>query len=146
MNTLRVILVEDSEDDAVLVIRELVRGGYEVTFTRVDTAEGLIAALEDTRWDVAIGDFSMPRFSGTAALALVRQFDAEMPFIFVSGTIGEDAAVAAMRSGAQDYIMKASLKRLLPARAARERARTARPDFPVDTRRNASRTWPTTTR
>ena len=115
MNTLRVILVEDSEDDAVLVIRELVRGGYEVTFTRVDTAEGLIAALEDTRWDVAIGDFSMPQFSGTAALALVRQFDAEMPFIFVSGTIGEDAAVAAMRSGAQDYIMKASLKRLVPA-------------------------------
>ena len=115
MNTLRVILVEDSEDDAVLVIRELVRGGYEVTFTRVDTAEGLIAALEDTRWDVAIGDFSMPRFSGTAALALVRQFDAEMPFIFVSGTIGEDAAVAAMRSGAQDYIMKGSLKRLVPA-------------------------------
>src|SRR5687768_10403593 len=115
MNSLRVILVEDSEDDAVLVIRELVRGGYEVTFTRVDTAEGLIAALEDTRWDVAIGDFSMPQFSGTAALTIVRQFDPEIPFIFVSGTIGEDVAVAAMRSGAQDYIMKGSLKRLVPA-------------------------------
>ena len=114
-NTLRVLLVEDSEDDAALVIRELARGGYEVTFRRVDTAESLIAAFEDARWDLAIGDFSMPQFSGTAALALVRQFDAEMPFIFVSGTIGEDAAVAAMRSGAQDYIMKGSLKRLVPA-------------------------------
>ena len=114
-NTLRVLVVEDSEDDATLAIRELARGGYEVAFTRVDTAEGLIAALEETRWDVALGDFSMPRFTGTAALAIVRQFDAEMPFIFVSGTMGEDAAVAAMRGGAQDYIMKGSLKRLVPA-------------------------------
>ena len=114
-NTLRVLLVEDSEDDAALVIRELARGGYEVTFRRVDTAESLIGAFEDARWDLAIGDFSMPQFSGTAALAVVRQFDAEMPFIFVSGTIGEDAAVAAMRSGAQDYLMKGSLKRLVPA-------------------------------
>jgi diguanylate cyclase len=114
-NTLRVLLVEDSEDDAALVIRELARGGYQVTFRRVDTAESLIAAFEDARWDLAIGDFSMPQFSGTAALAVVRQFDVEMPFIFVSGTIGEDAAVAAMRSGAQDYLMKGSLKRLVPA-------------------------------
>ena len=114
-NPLRVLLVEDSEDDAALVVRELNRGGYEVTFRRVDTAEGLIASFEDARWDLAIGDFSMPQFSGTAALTIVRQFDAEMPFIFVSGTIGEDIAVAAMRSGAQDYIMKGSLKRLVPA-------------------------------
>jgi diguanylate cyclase len=115
LNTLRVLLVEDSEDDAELVVRELTRGGYDVTAWRVDTAEALLAAFEDGRWDLAIGDFSMPQFSGTAALAVVRQFDAEMPFIFVSGTIGEDAAVAAMRGGAQDYIMKASLKRLVPA-------------------------------
>jgi diguanylate cyclase (GGDEF)-like protein len=114
-NPLCVLLVEDAEDDAALVVRELTRGGYEVTFSRVDTAEALIAALEDARWDLAIADFSMPQFSGTAALTIVRQFDAEMPFIFVSGTIGEDAAVAAMRSGAQDYIMKGSLKRLVPA-------------------------------
>jgi diguanylate cyclase len=114
-NTLRALLVEDSEDDAELVIRELTRGGYEVVFRRVDTAERLIAAFEDARWDVAIADFSMPQFSGTAALAVVRQFDAELPFIFVSGTIGEDVAVAAMKSGAQDYIMKGSLKRLVPA-------------------------------
>jgi len=114
-NALRVLLVEDSEDDAALVVRELTRGGYEVTFRRADTAEALIASLEDARWDLVIGDFSMPQFSGTAALTIVREFDAEMPFIFVSGTIGEDVAVAAMRSGAQDYIMKGSLKRLVPA-------------------------------
>src|SRR5260221_9063208 len=88
-NTLRVLLVEDSEDDAALVVRELIRGGYEVTFKRVDTADSLFAALEGGRWDLAIGDFSMPEFSGTAALAAVRQVDAELPFIFVSGTIGE---------------------------------------------------------
>jgi diguanylate cyclase (GGDEF)-like protein len=112
---LRALLVEDSEDDAALVVRELTHGGYEVSFKRVDTADALIAALDNARWDLAIGDFSMPQFSGTAALTIVRQFDTEMPFIFVSGTIGEDAAVAAMRSGAQDYIMKGSLKRLVPA-------------------------------
>jgi diguanylate cyclase (GGDEF)-like protein len=114
-NALRVLLVEDSEDDAVLIARELTRGGYQVTFRRVDTAETLLAAFDGERWDLAIGDFSMPKFCGTAALALVRQFDPELPFIFVSGTIGEDAAVAAMRSGAQDYLMKGSLKRLVPA-------------------------------
>jgi diguanylate cyclase len=114
-NSIRVLLVEDSEDDAALVVYELFRAGYNVTSKRVQTAETLVAALKDGRWDVAIGDFSMPGFSGTAALALVRQFDTEMPFIFLSGTIGEDAAVAAMRSGAQDYVMKGSLKRLVPA-------------------------------
>ena len=112
---LRVLLVEDSEDDAALVVRELSQGGYDVTSTRVDTADGLVAALEDHQWDLAIADFSMPRFSGTAALALLRKHNAHIPFIFVSGTIGEDTAVAAMRSGAHDYIRKGQLKRLVPA-------------------------------
>jgi diguanylate cyclase len=112
---LRVLLIEDSEDDAELVVRELTRSGYAVTSTRVETAHALAAALEREKWDLAIADFSMPQFSGTAALKIVRQFDADMPFVFVSGTIGEDAAVAAMKGGAQDYIMKGSLKRLAPA-------------------------------
>jgi diguanylate cyclase (GGDEF)-like protein len=110
-----VLLIEDSEDDAALEILELTRAGFAVTSERVDTAAALIAALERARWDLAIADFSMPQFSGTKALAILRQFDAEMPFVFVSGTIGEDAAVAAMKGGAQDYIMKGSLKRLVPA-------------------------------
>jgi diguanylate cyclase (GGDEF)-like protein len=112
---LRVLLIEDSDDDAELVVRELARSGYAVTKARVETAHALAAALENDRWDLAIADFSMPQFSGTAALKIVRQFDPDMPFVFVSGTIGEDAAVAAMKSGAQDYIMKGSLKRLAPA-------------------------------
>src|SRR5207249_4645272 len=103
---LRVLLIEDSEDDAALVVRELSRAGYDIVPERIDTAETLAAALERERGDVAIADYTMPRFSGTAALALLREYDAELPFIFVSGTIGEDAAVAAMKAGAHDYIMK----------------------------------------
>src|SRR5207253_2276646 len=110
--SLRLLLIEDCDDDATLVIRELSRAGYLVTSERVDTADALIAALTGTQWDLAIADFTMPRFTGTAALKIVRQFDQEIPFIFVSGTIGEDAAVAAMQSGAQDYIMKGPLGRL----------------------------------
>src|SRR5712692_11586674 len=113
--SLRVLLIEDFEDDAALVIRELSRAGYDVTATRVDTADALIAALEQDRWDIAIADYTMPRFSGIDALALLREYNADIPFLFVSGTIGEDAAVAAMRSGAHDYIMKDHLKRLVPA-------------------------------
>ncbi|HEX2344534.1 MAG TPA: EAL domain-containing protein [Vicinamibacterales bacterium] len=115
MTRLRLLLIEDSEDDAALLVRELARAGYDVTSERVDTPEGLAAALERQRWDIAIADYTMPRFSGTAALTLLRKHDAEMPFIFVSGTIGEDVAVGAMRTGAHDYIMKGSLKRLVPA-------------------------------
>jgi len=113
--SLRLLLIEDSEDDAALVVRELSRGGYNVTATRVDTADALIAALEQDRWDIAIADYTMPRFSGTDALALLREYNRDIPFLFVSGTIGEDAAVAAMRSGAHDYLMKGQLKRLVPA-------------------------------
>jgi diguanylate cyclase len=115
MTRLRLLLIEDSDDDATLLVRELARAGYEVLSERVDTPEGLTAALERQRWDIAIADYTMPRFSGTSALTLLRMHDAEMPFIFVSGTIGEDVAVRAMRSGAHDYIMKGSLKRLVPA-------------------------------
>jgi diguanylate cyclase (GGDEF)-like protein len=113
--TLRILLIEDSKDDAALVVRTLTRGGYRVVFERVDTPEALEQALATRTWDLAIADYTMPRFSGTAALRLVRQRDADMPFIFVSGTIGEDAAVVAMKTGAHDYIMKGNLKRLVPA-------------------------------
>jgi diguanylate cyclase (GGDEF)-like protein len=111
---LRVLLIEDSEEDAALVVRAL-RRGYDVAMERVDSAAGLAEALDRQSWDVAIADYTMPRFSGTAALHLVRERDADMPFIFVSGTIGEDAAVSGMRIGAHDYIMKGNLSRLLPA-------------------------------
>jgi diguanylate cyclase (GGDEF)-like protein len=116
---LRLLIIEDSDADAELVIHELTRGGYAVLPERVHTEADLKAALDRERWDLAIADFTMPQFSGTAALTLVRDVDPEMPFIFVSGTIGEDVAVTAMKTGAHDYIMKGNLKRLVPA-VARE--------------------------
>ncbi len=112
---LRVLVVEDSEADAALLGRELRRGGYEVVLQRVDSASAMAAALNDGRWDLVIGDYSMPHFSGTDALKLLRARDSEIPFIFVSGTIGEEKAVAALKMGAQNYVMKDNLGRLLPA-------------------------------
>jgi signal transduction histidine kinase len=112
---LRVLLVEDSQNDAELLVRELRRGGYDALFERVDSSEAMSAALDRKSWDLVIGDYSMPHFSGTNALKLLRSKGSEVPFIFLSGTIGEDTAVAALKEGAQDYIMKDNLKRLLPA-------------------------------
>jgi len=112
---LRLLLIEDSEDDAALVVRALVRGGYDVTSERVDSPATLRSALDRQAWDIAIADYTMPGFSGTVALQMLRERDADLPFIFVSGTIGEDSAVSAMKVGAHDYIMKGNLKRLVPA-------------------------------
>jgi signal transduction histidine kinase/CheY-like chemotaxis protein len=112
---LQVLLVEDSEDDALLVARELSRGGYEVAWERVDTAAAMTAALAWRSWDIVIADYAMPRFSGLAALKLLQQSGVDVPFILVSGTIGEDIAVGAMKAGAHDYIMKGNLVRLVPA-------------------------------
>jgi len=114
-NHLRVLIIEDSEDDAALLVRELRRGGYEPAHERVETADDLTAALDRQDWDIIIADYSMPRFNGITALKLVRARGLDVPFIFVSGTIGEDTAVEAMRNGANDYIMKGNMKRLMPA-------------------------------
>jgi diguanylate cyclase (GGDEF)-like protein len=115
MTPLRVLQVEDTEDDAALVAAALTRAGYHVHARRVDTAADLRRELEHGDWDLVIADYTMPAFSGTKALAIVREQHPDLPFIFVSGTIGEDTAVAAMRTGAHDYIMKANLARLAPA-------------------------------
>jgi signal transduction histidine kinase/CheY-like chemotaxis protein len=112
---LRVLIVEDSEDDAVLIVRELKRGGYDPVFERVDTPEAFGAALSEQAWNVIISDYSMPRFSGLAALEMLRESGLDLPFIVVSGAIGEDIAVEAMRTGAHDYVMKGNLTRLSPA-------------------------------
>ena len=112
---LRVLLVEDSEDDAALLVRELHRGGYDLVYERVDTPAALNAALAWQPWDVVIADYAMPRFSGLLALKVVQQAGIEVPFLVVSGTIGEDVAVAAMKAGAHDYVMKDNLARLVPA-------------------------------
>src|SRR5918993_1068489 len=110
---LEVLLVEDSEDDALLLVRTLRRGGYDTTWERVDTAADMEAALDGRSWDLVISDHSMPAFSSSAALGLLRSKGfVDLPFIIVSGQIGEDAAVAAMKAGAHDYLMKDNLARL----------------------------------
>jgi len=114
-SSLRVLIIEDSEDDAALAVRELQKGGYEVSYQRVDTPASMTSALDQGEWDVVISDHSMPNFSGIDALSLLRTKSPEMPFIFVSGTMGEEAAVEALKHGAQDYVMKGNLKRLVPA-------------------------------
>jgi signal transduction histidine kinase len=112
---LRVLLVEDSEDDATLVLAELKRAGYEPASERVYTAQALEAALGRQEWDLVIADYSMPSFTGLEALDIVRTSGSDLPFIVVSGTIGEDVAVAAMKAGAHDYLIKDKLARLAPA-------------------------------
>ena len=112
---LQALLVEDSAADAKLLLRELRRGGFAVGWERVTTEEGLRLALKQDKWDVILCDYTLPGFSGTRALQVVREVGSDLPFIFVSGTIGEDTAVAAMKAGAQDYVMKGNLARVAPA-------------------------------
>jgi two-component system cell cycle sensor histidine kinase/response regulator CckA len=123
LRTLRVLLVEDSEDDAALLARTLRRDGIDAVLERVDTAERMNAALDAGGWDVVLSDFTMPRFSGSAAFSLFHGKALDIPFIFVSGTVGEDSAVKAMKLGASDYFLKDNLARLAPAieREVRER-------------------------
>lgn len=116
MNThLWVLLVEDSEDDAQLLLRELKRGGYDVEFERVETANAMKAALSRQMWDVIICDYSLPQFSAPQALAVLKESGHDLPFIIVSGTIGEESAVSALKAGAHDFIVKGSMARLIPA-------------------------------
>ncbi|HEC17457.1 MAG TPA: EAL domain-containing protein [Sedimenticola sp.] len=112
---LSVLLVEDSEDDALLLLRQLRNGGWEPEYLRVDNSEAMQMALKTRDWDLVITDHNMPRFDSRDALALVKAADPDIPVIIVSGTIGEEIAVTAMKSGAHDYIMKDNLARLVPA-------------------------------
>jgi two-component system sensor kinase len=112
---LRVLIVEDSADDTILVMRELKKGGYRPMFERVDVPEAFTSALARQSWDVIIADHSMPHFSGLKALSLLKESGRDLPFIIVSGAIGEDVAVSAMKAGAHDYVMKDNLARLGPA-------------------------------
>jgi two-component system sensor histidine kinase UhpB len=112
---LNVLIAEDSEQDARLIIRELKLGGYEVEHLRIETADGLKAALANGAWDVMLCDYMFPQFSGDEALRMVKDSGLDLPFIFVSGKIGEETAVRAMKVGAHDYVMKNNLARLAAA-------------------------------
>ncbi len=112
---LRVLIVEDSEDDAEIIVYQLERGGYAPIYQRVDNAAAMTLALEQQQWDIVLADHSLPRFSGIAALALLQEKGLDLPFIIISGSIGDEIAVAAMKAGAHDYLMKGNLSRLVPA-------------------------------
>ena len=109
---LRVLIVEDSENDAALLLEELDRGGFAVKHRRVDDRVGMLDALQSAEWDVIISDYSMPGFGEIEALEIYKNSGWDMPFILVSGTIGEDVAVECMKAGAHDYLMKNRLSRL----------------------------------
>jgi signal transduction histidine kinase len=116
MTHLKAMLVEDSEDDAELVLGALREGGFQVTYRRVWSAAAMHAALGEAEpWDVVISDYSMPSFDAPAALQLLHQRGLDIPFIIVSGSVGEELAVKAMKAGAHDYVMKDSLTRLAPS-------------------------------
>ncbi len=114
-NALRVLFVEDSPDDVELIARELVRHGFQCESRSVESRADFIAALGSGQWDVILSDHSMKGFSSTEALRILREQQSDIPFIIVSGTIGEDSAVGAMRAGAHDYVLKQNLRRLGPA-------------------------------
>ena len=112
---LRALVVEDSEFDARMLISMLRKGGYDVSFDRVQTPATFTGALDSKPWDVILADYNMPAFSAPEALRLLQETGADIPFIIISGGIGEDIAVAAMKAGAHDYLMKGNLARLVPA-------------------------------
>jgi signal transduction histidine kinase len=123
---LRVLFVEDSEDDMRLLVRQLRQGGYAPAVERVETADGLRSALHRGGWDIIISDYTMPRLSGMEALAVTLQLAPDVPFLLVSGTVGEEVAVESIKSGAADYLMKQNLIRFVPAVARALRDATER--------------------
>lgn len=113
--TLRVLIAEDNEDDCLLMVRQLKEAGYTIDYERVDTQRAYRASLAKQPWDVILADYTMPTFTGMKALYILREKDDETPFIFVSGTLGENTADQARKAGANDYVTKNDLKRLASA-------------------------------
>jgi two-component system, cell cycle sensor histidine kinase and response regulator CckA len=112
---IRLLICEDSDDDAVLIATQLKRGGLHVDYERADSAPAVAEALRQRPPDIVISDYNMPGFSAEDALRLLHETDLDVPFILVSGRIGEESAVALMRTGANDFILKNQMARLVPA-------------------------------
>ena len=125
---LRVLIIEDSEDDTLLITHELKRGGYDPKYERVETAGAMNDALNQQEWDIVISDHSMPHFNSFNALDVLKKRGLDLPFFLVSGSIDEEMAVSAMKAGVHDYIMKGNLKRLIPAIARELRDAVVRQD------------------
>src|SRR4051812_36927926 len=115
LRPLRLLVLDDSADDAELLLREIQRGDYQVRHELVQTASAMHEALSRGPWDVILSDYSMPGFTAPDALNVLKSSGHDIPFIIVSGTIGEDTAVHALQSGADDFLVKGRLARLLPA-------------------------------
>ena len=115
LKPLRVLLIEDSEDDAFLLIRQIKKGGFDANCHRVETAGDVKLALSSGCWDICITDHNLPSFDSTQALEIIKNSGFDIPTVIVSGSIGEEVAVEAMKAGANDYIMKDNLTRLVPA-------------------------------
>jgi PAS domain S-box-containing protein len=113
--SLRVLIVEDSEDDVLLVLRALKKGGYNPLYERVETASAMKKALKEKQWDIILCDYKMPKFNAPSAISVLKEANIDIPLIVVTGAIGEETAVDCMRLGAQDYIMKSNMSRLCPA-------------------------------
>src|SRR5271169_3543139 len=113
--SLRLLQIEDSEIDADMTIRLLMQAGFDVFSRRVEDAEGLRHALEDPNWDVIVADYHLPGFDAPGALRILQEYGKDIPCIVISGMMGEDTAVEMMKSGAQDYMTKHNLTRLVPA-------------------------------
>ena len=114
-NKIRVLIIEDNTDDSILEIDEIKRGGFDIVYEQIETRAAMREALRNKSWDFIISDYSLPQFSGLDALNELKESGLDIPFVLISGTIGEDTAVAAMKAGAHDYIMKNNLSRLVPA-------------------------------
>src|SRR5436190_8544051 len=112
---LRVLFADDSENDVLILLRALRKAGYEPVYERVSSAPAMKSALERQTWDIVISDYEMPNFGGFEALQLLKESGKDLPFILVSAVVSEETAVAAMKAGAHDYIMKRKLARLAPA-------------------------------
>jgi DNA-binding NtrC family response regulator len=113
--SLRLLVIEDLEEDARLLLRFFHRAGYEVTSQRVETEAAMQTALAGSAWDLVISDYSLPGFDAIAALKVLQRSGQDLPFIIISGVVGEETAVAAMKAGAHDFLLKHRLERLIPA-------------------------------
>ena len=113
--SLRVLIVEDSEDDTQLLIRALKKGGYSPLYERVQTSSAMKEALKEKQWDIILCDYRMPKFNGPSAISVLKEANIDIPFIIVSGAVGEDIAVECMRLGAHDYVLKNNFPSLCPA-------------------------------
>ena len=112
---LSILIVEDSESDTELIIRQFQKANYDITYERVETDDQMIAAIAKRAWDLVIADYFLPEFNAPAALAILQKSGLDIPFVVVSGAIGEETAIEIMKAGAHDYIMKNNMSRLVPA-------------------------------